>query len=183
MLASLAPQFSHIVMLELENSRLIMCSKTKNIKHAAVVMLLAAALSSCSEKPENENEVEDRYKPKIVYTNYEKLYEQPLSVIQECVLGKWKWILTCGGYVGCVKPSNAFIELCYDHVLITYSDARQNTFYHRWIKLYVEEVQQEIYVMLNDSGNGRYFTSIKNDTLEVHFILPFSTQRYVRIRK
>ena len=47
-----------------------------------------------------------------MYSNIEDLYEQPLSVIQECVKGKWKFIKGHKwGYMGLIYPTNTLINI------------------------------------------------------------------------
>ena len=106
---------------------------------------------------------------KIDFSNIENLYEQPLPVIQKCVEGKWKWIRTNqSGVIGIIYPSNAFVDITENSVVITVENDIINTFSYSWKKM---KTSSGIitYIMWNNEQNRIewYFKSIKNDSLYV----------------
>jgi len=105
--------------------------------------------------------------------NIEDLYAQPLSVIQKCVEGKWKWYVSFGGLAGSNYSDNTFVDIEKDHYVIDYEDGSQQTFYFTWEKYDVTGIGQT-YVMWDETLNepGWYFVSIKNDTLTVASSIP-----------
>ena len=127
------------------------------------MLLLAGSFSSCSDDDIDMSEID--------FGNIEDLYAQPLPVIEKCVQGKWKWIESCGGYVGCRYVDNTFVDIKKDHVVIDYADGTQGTFYFTYKKrlAYCVGNEEYTYVMWNKDNNEAfwYFTSIKNDTLSV----------------
>jgi len=104
--------------------------------------------------------------------NIEDLYAQPLPVIQKCVLGKWKWIAySTYGYIGLWYPSNTFINITNDSVVVTGGDGLNRTFSYSWDKreTLAKLANYTTYVMWNNEQNTGewFFDKIRNDSLFV----------------
>ena len=107
----------------------------------------------------------------IDFSNIEKLYEQPLPMIQKCVQGKWKWYVTFGGVAGISYSDNTYVDINKDHLIIEYEDGSQLKTYFSWKKYsFVDKGKgYKTWVMWdNERDQGIwYFEEIKNDTLSV----------------
>ena len=116
----------------------------------------------------------------IDLSNIENLYEQPLHVIQKCVVGKWKWYSQSGGSAGIQYPNSTFVEIHKDLIFMNYSDGIQQTVNFTWkihafSNMGIEYTRWVIWETERDQGVW-YFEKIKNDTLFVgHVPLPGST--------
>ena len=108
-------------------------------------------------------------KDEIDYSNIENLYEQPLSVIQKCVQGKWKWYAQFGGVVGITYPKNTYVDINDDNLIVEYDDGSQQKTYFTWKRYSIDDKRYKTWVMWdNERDQGIwYFGEIKNDTLSV----------------
>jgi hypothetical protein len=99
----------------------------------------------------------------------EDLYAQPLSVIQKCVQGKWKWYASYGGFSGVNYSDNTFVDIYDDHYTITYHNGMQRTVYFTWKRTTVSHGELETWVMWDTLHykESWYFISIKDGTLRV----------------
>jgi len=150
----------------------------KIIKLLFFTALFATVCFACQS---NENGTtssnEDIDMSKINLSNIDSLYAQPLSVIQKCVQGKWKWIeISECGNAGLWHPTNTIVNITEDNVIITGDDGlNQFSFPFSW-KEKSTTSNYTTYVMWNnekDTGEW-YFDRIQNDTLCVYtdYILP-----------
>ncbi|MDR3195002.1 MAG: hypothetical protein LBT76_06915 [Tannerella sp.] len=97
------------------------------------------------------------------------LYDKPLSTIQNCILGKWNWYTSYGGYVAVSYPENVFVEFKDDHYITTYKDLR-DTVYFSWEKREIptgDYAKNETYVLSKKDSENWFFETIRNDTLSV----------------
>jgi len=141
--------------------------------------LLLFLFIQCSK---NENDVDtsndnDIDMPKIDFINIEKLYEQPLPVIQKSVQGKWKVysIYTDGIIYNVTYPENEFIEFNNDFYITYNEDSSQSITYFTWEKHAVEDWRSPLngyktYMMCDKKqedaiSSKLYFADIHNDTL------------------
>ena len=142
---------------------------TKIFKHAAILLLLAGWVSSCSGNIDMS---------KIDFSNIENLYEQPLPVIKKCVQGKWKVydVYVIGIVFNVTYPQNAYIEFKKDHYIASNEeDGSQSITYYTWEKHLIENWRsslngKETYMICDKKQENAltsrgYFESIKNDTL------------------
>lgn len=129
-----------------------------------MLLVIACVFSFCNKDDSD----------KIDFSNIDNLYAQPLSVIQKCVEGKWKWYVSIGGLMGYNYSDNTFVDIKEDHYVLDYEDGSQQTFYFTWKKYDATGIGHETYVIWNEYNNeaGWCFVSIKNDTLTVASSLP-----------
>jgi len=153
----------------------------KILKFIALLLILAGSFSC-----QKNNNIDDMSNNKI--SNIENLYAQPLSVIQKCVQGKWKWYVSIGGQTGYNYTDNTFVKFDNNICTIKYSDGSQQTFHFTWEKFYLDRFEHETYRMWDVDRNeaGWYFVSIKNDTLTAESLpsgpdIPYSFG-FVRIK-
>ena len=146
----------------------------KGAVHALCVLMLAGSYFSCTSKTEDDMSDTD-------FSNIENLYEQPLTVIQKCVQGKWKWYVSIGGHSGADYFDNIFVDIKDNHYVIEYEDGQQRIIFYEWKRReicfpYSEHPLykgKKTYFMWDKSANeetlinGWFFESIKNDTLKV----------------
>jgi len=136
---------------------------TKTIlKLVMFLLILAGSVVSCKDDDNIDMS-------KIDFSNIENLYEQPLPVIQKCVQGKWKWIrIYQYGVVGIIYPSNTFVNITENSVVITGENDFIKTFSYSWKKMNTSSGNMT-YVMWNNEQNRAewYFNSIKNDSLSI----------------
>ena len=100
------------------------------IKFLKLITFIAVACTffSCQNSDDSGSDI-DMSKidfSNIDFSNIEDLHAQPLSVIQKCVEGKWKWYSSCCGYTG--KPDysdNTFFTIYNDKHVIEYYDGRR----------------------------------------------------------
>ena len=136
--------------------------KTRVAILAAMLLVFVGGFASCEEK------AADIDTSKIDFSNIENLYAQPLSVIQKCVQGKWKWYVEFGGVVGISYSDSTFVDIDEDRCTIDYSDGTQQTIFFTWKRSYVD-MGYETWVMWEKERDKAFwcFHSIKNDTLGV----------------
>jgi len=137
------------------------------------VLLLSFLFCQCAMDA-NDDSNNNIDMSKIDFSNIDSLYAQPLTVIQKCVEGKWKWYVSYGGIAGANYSDNTFIDIKEDHYVIDYEDGSQRTWYFTWEKYTATRIGHETYAMWNKTLNTAdwYFVSIKNDTLTVYADLP-----------
>jgi len=150
------------------------------MKNILLNTLILLALSSCQKKMD--------------FSNIENLHKQPLSVIQECVHGKWRvLIVSRWGYIGSFAPINTIVNIDIENnnVVIKENDGEHIKIMHgclseaslfNWKKkevyspgigtrppCYATYVMQFNIQSENPAFEniGWYFDSIKNDTLSV----------------
>ena len=134
------------------------------------VVMMAGSFSSCqpnsnTDIPNDDIDISnnDIDMSQIDFSNIENLYEQPLSVIQKCVQGKWKIYAQFGGFVGITYPENKFIE-------IEGNKLNDNEF--QW-KSCTHQISDNNFIktygiqFLPLEEPSFYFEGIKNDTLSV----------------
>jgi hypothetical protein len=99
----------------------------------------------------------------------EDLYAQPLSIIQECVQGKWKIDVEYGGILGSQYLENTFVDIHDNYCIFTSYDGSQRISYYMWKKCTVLYGEFETWVMWDTEYDQElmYFMSIRNDTLTV----------------
>jgi len=119
------------------------------------------------------------------FSNIEDLYAQPLSIIQECVRGRWKVLeVSRWGYFGLLHPTNTIVDIN-NNVVITENEDEHymimngllnTSFSYSWKEKEVYQYGIGIrppcyttYVMQNNDQEieGWYFDKIRNDTLHV----------------
>jgi hypothetical protein len=138
----------------------------RRISKIAAILLIVAGSFSCGENGDMSD---------IDFSNIDNLYEQPLSVIQKCIRGKWKMYASYGGFVGISYPENTFIEFKDDHFIMDYDDGSRRTVSFQWKKREIQaktdpHYGEEIFVMCDNAGKGlQFFESIRNETLAVAF--------------
>jgi hypothetical protein len=142
----------------------------KNIlKFIALSLVWAGSFFSCKDDSDIDMS-------KIDFSNIEDLYAQPLPVIEKCVEGKWKWIsFTTWGVVGIWYPTNTFVDIMHDRVVVTGDDNLNEafSFSYTWTrkKTTAEYLDYTTYVMWNQDRDCSqwFFAQIRNDTLAVIF--------------
>jgi hypothetical protein len=139
---------------------------THTLKLTIILFILAGSLA-CTK---NNDDID---MSKIDFSNIEDLYSQPLPVIQQCVQGKWKWYVSCGGDAGIVYPENTFVEITDKEYILdnNIDDIHTRTYF--WKKKQVQTYNDkliETYIMCFDESvdGGRYFSTIKNDTISYY---------------
>ena len=139
----------------------------KFFKLSAVLLVLAVSFFSCKKNDIDMSQID--------FSNIEKLYAQPLPVIQKCVQGKWKWYAQFGGVIGISYPENTYVDINDDHFIVEYDDGSQQKTYFTWKRHFIDDRGYKMWVMWDIERNEGiwYFGEIKNDTLGVgHVPLP-----------
>ena len=125
------------------------------LKITVFLLIFAGYLSSCQKANE------------LNMSNIENLYEQPLSVIQKCVQGKWKWDLYISGFAGWIVLDNGLVEITEDKMIT--SKGVQEYFWKQQ-KMETHFGIIETYVMWDKQNDIPicFFERIINDTLKVN---------------
>ena len=116
------------------------------------------------------------------------LYDKPLSTIQKVIEGKWKWYVAYGGVEGISYPDSTFIEFKENHYILELGDGTQRTIYFTWEKLPIKANGHPLkgyktYVMKIEENVGRYFESIRNDTLlNGSYANPIVSNIFIRVK-
>ena len=175
----------------------IRCSKIF-IKFMFAVFVLGFVATSCKEKAiEPKNTDPPFAEPcNTCIGDYSKLYEQPLEVIQCCVIGEWQIIRYGGGAVGMLTLSNTFAKITKDSVIITTDEFEGDVIYgaipppttYRWEKKEVSSLVGSTYVMILDEPTLHFgqlewiFDRIQNDTLRGDWLNSFYGFWFLRIK-
>ena len=142
----------------------------KESKYITILLLLAGGFYSC----QSESDID---MSQIDFSNIEKLYEQPLPVIQKCVQGKWKVYSSCSSGIiyNVTYPENSFIEFKDDYYIKYNEDGSQSITYFTWEKHVIEDWRSPLngyktYMMCDKNqedaiSSKLYFKDIHNDTL------------------
>jgi len=141
----------------------------KIFKFIAIMLVLAGSWASCNKNTLDESNID---MSKIDFSNIDDLHAQPLPVIQKCVEGEWKWIAySTYGFIGLWYPTNTFINITNDSVVVTGDDNLNEAFSYSWEKKKTSAklANYTTYVMWNNEQHSGewFFDSIQNDTLVV----------------
>jgi hypothetical protein len=132
----------------------------------------AILVPKLSEKAEITAEIQFNIVGAIDFSNIEKLWEQPLPILQRVVFGRWQWIATIYHGVA-LHEINMFVEITKD-TLFLIEDGVQSVVPYGWTNHRMGSIDTDAYFMYSSSERPIWcFISIQNDTLRTH--LPFST--------
>lgn len=146
--------------------------KRNLLRLTILLLVLAGSISSCEKE--------------IDISNVENLYEQPLSVIQKCVQGKWERKYSIGGFAG--KTPIA------DSVFVEINGNKINGREFQWKKYTISMIDESLfstyaiqYTELDEPS--LYFGSIENNILSIGYIggIPncydcYTGEQWVRVK-
>ena len=162
----------------------------KLIKQTFFLMAMAIAIAGCKNSAEEIIEEPEEIYEEEEIEDIENLYEQPLSVIQKSVQGKWKVIaIYFRGFLYESYPKNTFVDISENRVELTIGandflvGHHLKSFSYIWENMEVfpfgsaTPESYSTYVMQNNDyvTEGWYFDKIVNDTLSVNVNYPFNS--------
>jgi hypothetical protein len=137
--------------------------KTKILKLATLALLLAGIIA-CNK---NKEEID------VDFSNIENLCEQPISVIEKAIQGKWKIVYYKGGLIANMiqYPDNHLVEFTSDKKYMDTTPIATFTTKFKWSKeLRYSTSGDAVYIMrFQDAGvTPLLMKEIHNDTLVFH---------------
>ncbi len=127
--------------------------KRNLLRLTILLLVLAGSISSCEKE--------------IDISNVENLYEQPLSVIQKCVQGKWERRYILGGFAG--KTPIA------DSVFVEINGNKINGREFQWKKYTITMIDESLFstyaIQYTEFDEPSfYFGNIENNILSIGYI-------------